>query len=78
MQNEENAQWKDETFSEVQIGDKVFWRNEQGHTKNGVAIVVGSCKALVVESRTEQNTVVNNFGFDNIYLGHIPREKEVA
>ena len=59
--------WQDETFSEIQIGDIVWYETPQGQQANGKAKIRGP-EGWVLD--TVHGVKVVNDGYN--YLGHTP------
>ena len=60
--------WQDETFSEIQIGDKVWYETPQGQQASGKAVMRGPA-GWVINIGNGRPQVVND-GYN--YLGHTP------
>ena len=59
--------WEDESFSEIQKGDKVWYENQQGQTFKGKAMMIGPAGWVL---KTQNGVQVVNEGYN--YLGHTP------
>ena len=60
--------WEDETFSEIQVGDKVWYETPKGQRLNGTAKFRGP-EGWAVLNENEYISIVND-GYN--YLGHTP------
>jgi hypothetical protein len=59
--------WKDELFDEIQKGDTVYYKNKQGQTHKGKAIMFGPAGWVL---KCDGHARVVNEGYN--YLGHTP------
>jgi len=59
--------WEDESFLEIQKGDKVWYENQQGQTCKGKAMMIGPAGWVL---KTQNGVQVVNEGYN--YLGHTP------